>query len=190
MMRQMDVWRIPAVGGDPKRVTNHRNWVVSPTRSTRPDPSLLGSGRGRFRSLALRGRCRAGVPHHINLGFEQYTSISATADGPAPRRDCNQFYRPSLENSDPGIHPAQESEASQVVDLPNVRAVGPRHGPDYFLYLSSRGGPEGLWKFKSREAFELWKGSENGQISSPAISSDGKKVAFALEGKAAGHSTG
>jgi Tol biopolymer transport system component len=176
--RQMDIWRIPAAGGDPKRITNQRNWVVSPTPLD--DRTLLysapaddGSGPWLYAVNVERGR-----PHRISLGIEQYTSISATADG--------QRLVATVMNSSAGLwripildHPAQESDALQI-ELPNVRALGPRYGPDYFLYLSSRGGPEGLWKFKSGEAFELWRGSGNGKISSPAISLDGRQVAFTL----------
>ena len=179
VMRQMDIWRIPAAGGDPERITNHNNWVVSPTPLD--DRTLLysapaedGSGPWLY-AIDVERR----VPHRVSLGVEQYTSISATADGrrlvaTVTNSTARLWRLPILD------HPAQESEASQVVELPNVRALSPRYGPDYFLYHSSRGGPEGFWKFKSAEPFELWKGSENGQISSPAISPDGSQVAFTL----------
>jgi serine/threonine protein kinase len=78
---QMDIWRIPAAGGDPERITNHKNWVVSPTPLD--DRTLLYSapaedGSGPWlHAIDVERR----VPHRVSLGVEQYTSISATADG-------------------------------------------------------------------------------------------------------------
>jgi len=42
---------------------------------------------------------------------------------------------------------------------PNTRAFGPRIGPDYLLFLSGRGGSDGLWKLENGFARELWKAS-------------------------------
>jgi Tol biopolymer transport system component len=176
--RQMDIWRIPAAGGVPKRITNQRNWVVSP--ASLDDRTLLysapaddGSGPWLYAVNVDRGR-----PHRISLGVEQYTSISATAGG--------QRLVATVTNSSAGLwsipildRPAQEADASRL-ELTNVRALRPRYGPDYLLYLSSRGGPAGLWKLATAESFELWRGSEDGEISSPAISSDGSQVSFTL----------
>jgi Tol biopolymer transport system component len=175
--RRMDIWRVPASGGDPERITNHRNWVTSPTALD--DRTLLysspaGDGSGPW-LYAVDVERR--VPHRVSLGVEQYTSISATADGrrlvATVTNPTGHLWRLSILN-----HPATETEVAQV-ELPNVRAVSPRYGPDYFLYLASRGGGDGLWKFKDGRATELWKGSENGLISAPAVSSDGH-VSFTL----------
>ncbi len=56
----------------------------------------------------------------------------------------------------------------------------PRFGPDFLLYLSSRGGPQGLWRFKDGSETELWSGSEGGISYAPAVSRDGSHVAFVV----------
>jgi serine/threonine protein kinase len=176
--RQMDVWRIPAAGGNPSRITDHRSWVVYPTlldNRTLLYSALADDGSGPWLYAVEVERRRS---HRVSVGAEQYTSVSTTADGrrivaTVTNPDARLWRIPILE------HPAPEAEASPV-ELLNVRALGPRIGPDYFLYLSSHGGPERLWKFKDGESFELWKGSEHGRVSSPAISSDGRQVAVTL----------
>jgi hypothetical protein len=75
--------------------------------------------------------------------------------------------------------PAKEVDAIQL-PIPNVRAFSPRHGRDYLLYVASRGGADGLWKLADGVALELWKGSEGGAMSSPAISSDGRQVSLTV----------
>src|SRR5262249_6046631 len=82
-------------------------------------------------------------------------------------------------------HPAAEADATQL-SLPNVRAVNPRIGPDYLLYHASQGGSDALWKFAKGAALELWKGSEDGVTSAPAISADGQRVAFTVRRQAQG----
>ena len=62
--------------------------------------------------------------------------------------------------------------------VPNTRALGPRFGSDYVLFLSSRGGADGLWKLEDGSATELWKGSDGGLLAPPAISADGKQFCF------------
>ena len=111
------------------------------------------------------------MPHRLSLGVEQYTSISAAADG---RRLVAAVTRPSGRLWMLPIlgRPAEEREAVQV-DLMNVRAVNPRYARDGLLYLSSRGGGDGVWLFRDGLAIELWKGSETGQVSSVAVASDG-----------------
>jgi Tol biopolymer transport system component len=64
--------------------------------------------------------------------------------------------------------------------LPNVRASAPRYGPDYLLYVSARGGAEGLWKWKDDSAAELWKPTEGVVAAAPAISFDGRWICFSV----------
>ncbi len=61
------------------------------------------------------------------MGLEQYISVAAVAN---PR--SNLWGVPLSD------HVVEESEAAGV-QLPNVRALSPRFGSGYILYLSSRG---------------------------------------------------
>jgi Tol biopolymer transport system component len=173
----MDVWRLAVSGGAPERITNHRSWVASPVALD--DRTILysavaedGSGPWLY-AVDLNRR----IPRRLSLGVEQYTSISATADG---RRLVAAVTRPSGHLWTLPIlnRPADEREAVQM-DLMNVRAVNPRYVGDGLLYLSSHSEGDGLWLFKDGTSRELWKGSETGQISSPAVASGGS-LSFTL----------
>jgi Tol biopolymer transport system component len=72
---------------------------------------------------------------------------------------------------------------------PNARALSPRFAADSVLYLSTKGGSDGLWQTNGDVTRELWKGSDGGLVAPPAVSPDGTQIAFAyrLNGRAALH---
>jgi Tol biopolymer transport system component len=74
------------------------------------------------------------------------------------------------------------------VDSPPVRvtlATGagftPRFGPDYLLYVATAGSGESIWKVSGAAAMQLWAGSDARIIGGPAISPDGRLVAFTVK---------
>ena len=76
-------------------------------------------------------------------------------------------------------HVVDESAVSPF-KLPTVRAAAPRYGPDYLLYLGSKGAANGLWKLKDGSDVELWKGSEGAVVSAPAVSPDGTRICLVV----------
>jgi Tol biopolymer transport system component len=64
------------------------------------------------------------------------------------------------------------------LQTPNTRALGPRFGPGYLAFLSSKGGANGLWKLENGAPLELWRGDDGGVVASPAISPDGRQICF------------
>ena len=73
-----------------------------------------------------------------------------------------------------------EEKDVEAFPLPTVRAQAPRFGGGSLFYLSSRDGADGVWSYRNDQALEIWKGSEGALQSPPAVSADGKSVAFAL----------
>jgi Tol biopolymer transport system component len=73
-----------------------------------------------------------------------------------------------------------EEQEVKALALPTLRARAPRYGGKSLFYLSSRDGADGVWNYGDGHALEIWKGSEGALQSPPAISADGRKVAFAL----------
>ncbi len=69
------------------------------------------------------------------------------------------------------------------ISIPTGNGFFPRLGPGYLLYVSSDGSSEGLWKLANGNGTELWKGEEAHFLGNPAISPDGKEIAFSVQHK-------
>ena len=171
----MDVWRIRPTGGEPERMTNHHGSVAYPAlldaRTLVYCAVREDGGRGLY-ALDVERR----IPHVVTSGLEEYTSVSASSDG---RRLAATVANPvrNLWTAPIADHIVDESGTARF-DLPTVRASAPRYGPDYVLYLSSKGGAQGLWKWKDGAETELWKGSDGLVPFAPGVSSDGSQIAF------------
>ena len=174
----MDIWRIPATGGAAERLTNHHSRVAYPAflhdgmlvyTATRPD----GSGSGLY-AMDVDRR----IPHAVSFGLEEYVSVASSADG---RRLVAAVANPTSHLwSAPISDRVVDESAVRRFALPAVRAAAPRFGPDFLLFLSSKGAVDGLWKFKDGSDVELWKGSHGGIAAGPAISPDGAQIAFVV----------
>jgi len=174
----MDIWRIPSDGGRIERLTNHHSRVAYPAfldartliySVSRPD----GSESGLY-AMDVDRR----VPHAVSFGLEEYLSVSASADG---RRLAATVANPTSHLWTVPItdHTVDEGGASRF-PLPAVRAAAPRFGPGQMLFLSSKGGEDGLWRFKDGTATELWRGAEGAVVAAPAISGDGARISFVI----------
>jgi Tol biopolymer transport system component len=179
--RDADIWRVSSSGGRAERVTSHHSEVVHPAFldnhtliycAGRPD----GSGMGLW-GLDLERK----VPHLLTSGVEEYISVSASSDG---RRVVATVANPihSLWNIPISDRLVDQSGVTRM-KLPSVRAASPRYGRDYILYLSSKGGADGLWRWKDGSETELWKGSDGRVPFAPSISLDGAQIAFVVEGE-------
>src|SRR5262249_3082028 len=176
---EMDIWRIPLTGGSPERITSHNSRVahitfLSPRTLLYTSREADGSGPWLY-AIDVDRR----VPHRISIGVERYTSIAATSDG--DRLVASVAY--------PDAHiwkvpisgrVAEESEASRIT-LPAVRGLSPRIGSNYMLYLSSKGGDDGIWKLANGASVELWSGSLGSVLVGPTISPDGRRIAFTAQ---------
>jgi len=171
----MDIWRIPADGGKLERLTNHHSRVSYSAflddrtliyTAARPD---TGSG---LYAMDVERR----IPHAVSLGFEEYSSIAASADG---RRLAATIANPTSHLWSVPItdHVVNETGASRL-SIPVVRAAAPRIGPGEILFLSAKGAADGLWRFKDGRVTELWRGSEGAVIAPPAISADNAQISF------------
>jgi Tol biopolymer transport system component len=176
---EMDIWRIPLSGGSAERITFHNSSVAYPALLN--DRTLLyialdenGSGPWLYAADVERR-----VPHRVSIGVEHYTSIAASADGrrlvTTAAKPDNSLWRMPVSD---GI--VDESGASRVL-LPSARALSPRLGPGYTLYLSSKGGVDGIWKISDGAAVELWNGTFGRVMEGPAISPDGSRIAFTTQ---------
>jgi Tol biopolymer transport system component len=177
-LNDMDIWRIPSNGGPVERMTDVHSRVSYPAFldkrtlmyiAQRPD----GSGSGLY-AMDVDRR----IPHAVSFGLEDYISVAASGDG---RRLVAVVANPT---SHLWTAPIKDDVVDEVgvsrFSLPAVKAAAPRFGPGYLLFLSSKGGAEGLWKYKDGAATELWRGSEGMVTAAPAISADGSRICFAV----------
>jgi Tol biopolymer transport system component len=174
---QMDLWRIPASGGQAERLTHHNNDVEYPTPIdartvlyTSPDQD--GSGPWLWAVDVERK-----VTRRVSFGLEQFKSIAASADGrrlvaTVANSSANLWSVPILD------HPAEERDVKPF-SLPAVNAITPRFGPEALFYLSSHGSGNGLWRYQDGQAAEIWKGSQGALLEPPGVSPDGRSVAIA-----------
>ena len=176
---EQDVWRMRADGGEPERLTSHNTRVSHLTFVDRKTLLYLatdgdGSGPWLYALDTERGETR-----RISFGVERYASLSGSADGHSlvatvanPRRT---LWRVPISGAIAG-----QSAASRIA-VPIVGGRSPRAGPGFVLYVSSRGEAQSIWKLAGGNASELWSVTGGRVVGGPAISPDGKRIAFTAE---------
>lgn len=175
---KLDIWRITPAGGTPERITSHNGRVSHPVvlnprtlMYLASDPD--GSGPWLY-SIDVEHR----IPHRLTWGLEQYTSLAGTADGHRlvatlanPKRT---LWRLPITDS------PTEMSAAASISLTTGQGFSPRLGPDYLLYVSATGASESIWKLADGTAIELWSGQGARIFGGPAISADGRYIAFSV----------
>jgi len=177
-INEMDLWRVPSSGGSAERMTSHNNQVLSPAPIDDDHvvylaPEADGSGPWLW-ALDVSRR----TTQRVSLGIERYMSVSASADG---RRLVTTVANPSANLSSVPILPRLATDRDvKPFTVPSVNATSPRFAGDSLYYLSRAGAEIGLWRFRDGQAQQMWKATEGGPIDPPAISPDGRVIAFAL----------
>jgi Tol biopolymer transport system component/DNA-binding winged helix-turn-helix (wHTH) protein len=175
---KLDIWRITPAGGTPERITSHIGRVSHPVLLDRRTLMYLasdpdGSGPWLY-SVDVKRR----IPHKLNSGLDRYTSLAASADGrrlvvtvASPKRT---LWRLRIADSLSGV--------SAAVRIPLTTSTGfsPRLGPNYLLYVSKTGTSDSIWKAANGTGTELWSDQGARVFGGPAISPDGKYVAFSV----------
>ena len=180
--REMDLWRMRPDGDRLERLTENRRNVAYPTPidartvlfcAEEPD----GAGPWLW-ALDVETR----VSRRVTFGVEQYSSVSASADG---RRIVATVENPQAALWRVPILNGVATETDAVpLAMPTVRALAPRLSHDQLFYLSSRGAGDGLWRYRDGESVEIWKGAEAPLLVPPAVSPDGRWVALVLRQEA------
>jgi len=175
---KLDIWRISPAGGIPERITSHNGRVSHPVLLDRRTLMYLasdpdGSGPWLF-SMDVERR----IPHRLTSGLDRYTSLAASADGrrlvatlASPKRT---LWRLRIADS-----PTEVSTADRI-SLTTGTGSSPRLGPNYLLYVSAAGASESIWKLANGTSTELWSGQGTLIVGGPAISSDGRSIAFSV----------
>ena len=176
---KLDIWRITPDGGTPERITSHLGSVTYPVFLDRRTLMYLNSdpdGSGpRLYSIDVDRR----IPHRLTSGLDRYTSLAASADGRrlvvTLARMKRTLWRLRIAGS-----PTDVPAAAQV-SLTTSTGFFPRLGPNYLLYVSATGTSENIWKLANGTATELWSGQGARVLGGPAISADGRYIAFSAQ---------
>ena len=175
---KMDIWRISPAGGTPERITSHNGRVIYPVLVDRRTLIYLagdadGSGPWLY-SMDVERR----VPHRLTSGLDRYTSLAASADGRrlvlTPASPKRTIWRLPIADS-----PAASSPAAPIA-LMTSTGFSPRLGPNYLLYVSTTGASDSIWKLANGTGTELWSGKGARVLGGPAISRDGRYIAFSV----------
>jgi Tol biopolymer transport system component len=181
---KMDLWRLPASGGTPERLTFHGSRVSDPTplgARTLLYLATADDGSGPWlHGLDLERRAsRRLVP-----GIDQYTSLAASAGG---RRLVATVARPKASLwRVPISHETVDLSAASRIALPTPGGRSPRAGAGSLYYVSSAGDRDAVWKVGGKESVEVWSGRRERIIGGPAISRDGRLIAFITEQEGGG----
>ncbi|MGB5296369.1 MAG: protein kinase [Thermoanaerobaculia bacterium] len=176
---EMDLWRIRPDGTGGERLISGTRDPTHPTPIDEKTLLFIGqeqNGAGPWLwSLDLERR----VVRRLSFGLEQYTSLAASADG---RRLAASVANPQVGLWQVPISDelATESDVAPF-ELPTVRALAPRFGPEDLFYLSSLGSGDGLWRFRNGTSSEIWKGTETPLLEPAALSADGVSIALVLQ---------
>src|ERR1700733_5689029 len=175
---KLDIWRIPPAGGTPERITSLNSRVTYPVLLDRRTLMYLagdpdGSGPWLY-SMDVERR----IPHRLASGPDRYTSLAVTADG---RRLVATLARPKTTLWRlPVANSATDAAAAVPISLTTGTGFSPRLGPDYLLYVSSTGTSESIWKLANETATQLWSDQGAQIFGGPAISPDGRYIAFSV----------
>jgi Tol biopolymer transport system component len=175
---KLDIWRIRSTGGVPERITTHNTHVSHPVFIDRRTLMYLASdSEGSGQSLYSIDTERH-IPHRLTFGLDLYTSLASSADGhrlvatiATPKRT---LWRLRLDDSATKV-----SNVAQI-SLTTTSGFSPRLGPGYLLYVFTNGTGESISKLRDGVSTELWRGEGAQVIGSPAISSDGRQIAFSV----------
>jgi Tol biopolymer transport system component len=175
---QLDIWRIRPTGGMPERITNHDSFVSHPVFVNARTLLYLASNRDGsgpwIHSLDIAER----RPRRTSFGIDRYTSLSASADG---RRLVATLANPkSTLWRVPITGGRAEMSAIRRIPLNTGSGSSPRLAAGYLLYVSAKGTGDSIWKLQSDSSSEVWSAPDAQIIGGPAISHDGRRIAFVI----------
>jgi len=175
---KLDIWRIRPTGGAPERITSHSGRVTHPVLLDRRTLMYLASDADGSGPWLYSVDVERRIPHKLSSGLDRYTSLAASADGrrlvvtqASPKRT---LWRLRLADS------AGQASAATRISLTTGTGFSPRLGPDYLLYVSATGTSESIWKLANGTGTELWSGVGAQVFGGPAISPDGRFIAFSI----------
>jgi len=173
---KLNVLRVPPIGGKPEQVTSQAGSVGYPVLLNRRMLLYLSSDTDGSGPWLYGMDVERRVSHRLTFGPETYTSLAGSVDGHRLAATVamarSTLWRVGIGDS------TNEASAPTKIQLATDTEDSPRFGPDYLLYVSSAGGADSIWKLANGSSTELWRGANTRVIGAPAISPDGRQIAF------------
>ena len=173
---KLNVFRIPATGGEPEQITSQPGSVGYPVLLDRRTLLYLSTDADGSGPWLYATDVEHRVSHRLSFGPETYTSLAGSTDGhrlaataAMPQRT---LWRVAIGDS------TKDASAPTKIQLASDTEGSPRFGPDYLVYVSSTGTADGVWKLANGNSTELWSVADARIIGAPAISADGRQIAF------------
>jgi Tol biopolymer transport system component len=172
---EMDIWRVPAKGGSPERLTHLEAAVtfVAPLDARTLlyiAPAQDGSGSWLW-SFDIGSR----TARRVVSGLEQFTSVSVSRDG--TRVVATRANPTASLWTVPILDRESNEDDARAYPVETKRALAPRFGGASLFYLSAHGTGDGLWRFTDGRTVEVQRGADGMLLQAPAPSPDGLRVA-------------
>jgi dipeptidyl aminopeptidase/acylaminoacyl peptidase len=172
-----DIWRIRPSGSGLERITTQKARMAYPVMLDQRTMLYLATDADGAGPWMYAVDVERRIPHRISTGLESYTSLAASADGTRLVTTIadvrSSLWRLTLERRDPSQAPPAPSPVASD-------AVWPRLGGEVLLYVSRQQGRQGLWSVHQGATREIWSSTSARIAGSPAISPDGRSIAFSV----------
>ena len=171
-----DIWRIRTSGADLERLTHHNAHLSYPVMLDQRTLVYLvteadGSGPWIYGLDVERP-----VPRRLTSGLDTYTSLAASADGTrliaTTANPRNSLWR---------VRPGENKTTINGPEFISANALTPRLGPGFLVFVSRRGGAEGIWTLTQGTTREIWHDARIRITGAPTISPDGSRIAFTVD---------
>jgi Tol biopolymer transport system component len=175
---KLDIWRIPAKGGEAERITSHPDELSYLVLINNRMLIYLGGDADGSGSRLYGMDVKRRVPHVLTYGPERYTSLAASGDG--------QRLAVTLANPKTTLwrlpigDPVTPASAPTPIALTTNAGFFPRYGPNYLIYVSRTGEGDGIWKLANGIGTELWSVPGSRVLAAPVTSPDGNSIAFSI----------
>jgi Tol biopolymer transport system component len=174
-----DIWRIQPSGTGLERITNQNARITYPVMLDRRTMAYLATDADGSGPWIYGVDVERRIAHRISSGIENYTSLAASASGMRLAATIASS-RASIWRTSLTLNGTPDTIAS-APSLVLTNGVTPRLGPDFMLYVSRRGDRQGILSLTRGTQREVWSSRQSRVLGGPALSPDGRQIAFSVE---------
>lgn len=171
-----DMWRIRPSGSDLERITFQNGRLSHPVLLDSRTLLYLATDAEGLGPWLYATDLKERIPRRISFGLERYTSLAASADGKrlvaTVANPKTSLWSLSVLGGD-----AVQTTATRI-SSESTTELSPRFGPNFMVYVSSKGGRQRIVKRVDATSSDLWSDAHATIVGAPAIAPDGGRIAF------------